>query len=310
MNMRLTCLAGGVGAARFLQGLVRIVPPRNLTIVVNTGDDFQFCKLHVSPDLDIVMYTLVGIVDEGKGWGIRGDTFNTLEMLANYGCETWFRLGDKDFATSIYRTSLLAQGLTLSEVTDKLCRLLGLEVKIIPMTNHTVETKVQTAFGTIGFQEYLVKRKAEPRVLDVFLGGAEEAEPAPGILEAIHDSDGVIICPSNPIVSIGTILTVREVKEAISKTRAKVLSISPIVGGAPIKGPADKLMRAKGVEVSAYGVAELYKDFLDIFIVDNLDRDLKSQIEGLGVKVIISSTIMKDLDDKVRLAELCLRAIG
>ncbi len=305
----ITTLAGGVGAARFLQGLIKIVPEKEVTAIVNTGDDIQLYGLHVSPDLDIIMYTLAGIVDEKKGWGIRGDTFHCLELLQGYGYETWFKLGDRDLATHIHRTLLLKGGLSLSEATGKLCRSLGLEVKLLPMTNDEFETHIRIDKGTIHFQEYLVKRGAQDEVVDVVFKGAERAQPAPGVIDSILDAGTIILCPSNPIVSIGTILSVKEVRNVLRETRARVVAISPIVGGAPIKGPADKLMRGLGLEVSAYSVAYLYRDFLDVFIIDNMDQIEKKRIEELGLHVIATDTIMKSLPDKVKLAQMALKPV-
>ena len=306
----ITTLAGGVGAARFLQGLVRVVPPEEIVAIVNTADDIEFYGLHISPDVDIVTYTLAGIVDQEKGWGIHEDTFNCLEMLRQYGYDTWFMLGDKDLATHIHRTILLKKGLKLSEVTENIRKALGVKVKIIPMTNDKVQTKIVTNVGEMHFQEYLVKRKAQDPVLDVKFEGIEKAEPAPGVIESILNADGIIICPSNPIVSIGPILSVKGVKEAIKKTEAKIVAISPIVGGAPIKGPADKLMRGLGIEVSAVGVAKVYKDIIDVLIIDNVDKDLKSRIEELGIKVYITNTIMRTLENKIKLAKEALNCLN
>jgi len=302
----ITALAGGVGAAKFLQGLVRIVPENGVTVIVNTGDDIELYGLHISPDLDIVMYTLVGIVDEEKGWGILGDTFLCLETLRKYGHDTWFNLGDRDLATHIYRTHLLKSGLSLSEVTGRLCQALGLGVKILPMTNDRFATKIVTDKGTMHFQEYLVKRGARDRVVNVVFERAEEAQPAPGVVDSILESDVIVVCPSNPIVSIGTILSVKNVRTALKETKAKVVAISPIIGGRPIKGPADKLMQGLGLEVSAYSVAKLYQDFLDAFIIDRVDETEKEHIESLGVQVIVTNTIMKTLENKVQLAKVVL----
>jgi len=305
----ITALAGGVGAARFLQGLVKVVPEKKITVIVNTGDDIELYGLHISPDLDIVMYTLAGIVDEEKGWGIQGDTFCCLGMLQKYGLEMWFNLGDKDFATHIYRTHLLKNELSLSEATEKLCQRLGLEVRIIPMTNNKFETKIVTPKGTLHFQEYLVKRQAKDEVNDVVFEGSKTAQPAPGVVDSILDAETIIICPSNPIVSIGTILSVEGVKSALEKTEAKVVGISPIVGGFPIKGPADRLMRGLGLEVSAYGVAGVYRTFLDTFVIDQVDQAEKGRIEELGLNVVTTNTIMRDLKDKVQLARVTLRSV-
>jgi len=306
----ITALAGGVGAARFLQGLVKVVPEEEITVIVNTGDDIELYGLHISPDLDIVMYTLASIVDEEKGWGIRGDTFHCLDMLRKYGHETWFNLGDKDFATHIYRTHLLRSGLPLSKVTKTLCQKLGLKVKILPMTDDKFETKIVTPKGAMHFQEYLVKRKAQDEVIDVLFERAKEAKPAPGVVDSILNAEAVIVCPSNPIVSIGTILSLNDIKKAVEETRAKVAAVSPIVGGSPVKGPADKLMRGLGLDVSACAVADLYRGFLDAFVIDQADRTQKEQIEKLGLHVVVTDTIMKSLDDKIRLAKVTLGSVG
>jgi LPPG:FO 2-phospho-L-lactate transferase len=307
---KVTCLAGGVGAAKFLQGLVRVMPQENITVIVNTGDDVELYGLHVSPDPDIIMYTLAGIVDEEKGWGIRGDNFNCLDMIREYGLASWFKLGDKDLATHIYRTQLLRSGHSLSQVTEKLCKILGLKVRILPMSNERVSTKIITDAGEMHFEEYLVKRGAEDKVLNVSFEGSEFAHPAPGVVESILEADGVILCPSNPIVSIGPILAVKDVREALKNTTAKIVAISPIVGGATIKGPADKLMRGVGIDVSAYSVALLYRDFLDAFILDEVDRKEKEKVEGLGVRAVTAKTIMQSSEDKVDLAKLVLEALA
>ena len=310
MNENLiTVLAGGVGAARFLQGLVKIMPPEKVTVIVNTGDDIELYGLHISPDIDIIAYTLAGIVDEEKGWGIRGDTFNCLETLSKYGHKTWFKLGDRDLATHIQRTNLLKSGFTLSEATAEICQRLGVIPKILPMTNDKFETRIVTDKGTMHFQEYLVKRGAQDRVNGVLFNGAEKAKPAPEALESILNADSIIICPSNPIVSIGTILAVKGVKNALKQTEANVVAVSPIVGGRPIKGPADKLMHGLGLEVSAYSVAKLYCEFLDVFVIDQVDRREKKRIEGLGLNVVATNTIMKNLEDKVHLARVTLKAV-
>jgi len=304
----ITALAGGVGAARFLQGLVRVVPENEVTVIVNTGDDIELYGLHISPDLDIVMYTLAGIVDEEKGWGIRDDTFHFLETVRKYDYETWFNLGDRDLATHVHRTNLLKSGLPLSEVTSRLCQAFELKVKILPMTNNRFTTRIVTDKGVMHFQEYLVKRSAQDKVLKVVFEGSEEAQPAPGVVKSILDSDVVVVCPSNPIVSIGTILSMKDVRTALKETKAKVIAISPIVGGHPIKGPADKLMQGLGLEVSAYSVAKLYQDFLDVFIIDRVDKAEKKRIErDLGLRVIETNTIMKTIEDKVQLAQVVLK---
>jgi LPPG:FO 2-phospho-L-lactate transferase len=302
----ITALAGGVGAARFLTRLIRLVRQEDLTVIVNTGDDVDLFGLHISPDVDIVTYTLAGIINEEKGWGIKDDTFECLTMLKRFGETDWFNLGDRDFATSILRTNMLKKGASLSQVSVKVSRDLGLKLKILPMTDDKFATHVQVADGSIHFEEYMVKRAAHDQVLGVKFAGAETAKPAPGVVEAIMNSERVIICPSNPIVSIGTILSVSGVRDALRKTCAKKVAVSPIVAGAPIKGPADKLLSGLGVEVSAFGVAKLYADFLDGFVIDVADASEKSRIEALGLKVAVTETLMKDLSSKVALAQVVL----
>lgn len=304
----ITALAGGVGAARFLTGLVKLVNGKDLTIIVNTGDDIELFGLHISPDVDIVTYTLAGIVDEEKGWGIKGDTFRCLEELRKFSREAWFNLGDKDLATHMFRTALLKNGLTLSNVTAQISQALGLDVAILPMTDDKFETRIMTANGSIHFEDYLVKRGAKDRVLDVEFLGAESANPASGVVESIMDAKLVVICPSNPIVSIGTILAVKGVRDAIRRTEAKKVAVSPIISGAPVKGPADKLLRGLGHEVSAYSVAKLYSDFLNTFILDLSDSAEKDKIEKLGIEVKVTNTIMKSLEDKIQLARTVLES--
>jgi LPPG:FO 2-phospho-L-lactate transferase len=302
----ITALAGGVGAARFLSGLVRLVEGEDLSVIVNTGDDIELFGLHISPDVDIIMYTLAGIVDEEKGWGIKGDTFRCLETLKKFGGKTWFNLGDKDLATHMFRTALLKNDFKLSEVTAQISHALGLKVTILPMTEDKFETRIVTASGSLHFQEYLIKRGAKEEVLDVEFIGVESAKPAVGVIESIMKSQLVVICPSNPVVSIGTILAVKGVRDALRFTNAKKVAVSPIVAGAPIKGPADKLLRGLGMEVSAYSVAKLYSDFLDAFILDTADSADKNRIEKLKIEVKVTNTIMKSLEDKIDLARTVL----
>ncbi|UCH32806.1 MAG: 2-phospho-L-lactate transferase [Candidatus Bathyarchaeota archaeon] len=304
----MACLAGGVGAAKFLQGLIRILPQENLTVIVNTSDDIRLYGLHVSPDPDIIMYTLSGLVDEKKGWGIQNDSFNCLGMLQKYGCETWFKLGDRDLATHIYRTQLLEEGIPSEEISLKLCEALGVKARILPVTNQRVEAKIVTEAGKMHFEEYLVKRESRDKVLDVIIEGAESAHPSLGVIESLLEADGIIVCPSNPIVSIGPILAVGKIRETLKETEAKIVAVTPIVKGATIKGPADKLMKGLGMEVSPYSVALLYRDFLDVFFLDNEDKVEKRKIESLGVKVVTANTIMRSLKDKIKLAKLVLQS--
>jgi len=304
----ITALAGGVGAAKFLQGLIKAYPEKETTIIANTGDDIELYGLHISPDLDIVTYTLAGIVDEEKGWGVKNDTFHWLEMIQKYGYETWFKIGDKDLATHFYRTQLLKEGYSLTEVTSRLCSKLGLNIRILPMTDNRFQTKIVTDKGVMHFQEYMVKRGAQDKVTNVIFDGVEKAKSAPRVTDAILDAELIIICPSNPIVSIGPILSIKNVRKALKETKAKVVAISPIIRGAPLKGPADKLMRGLGLEVSAYSVANLYRDFIDTFIIDNMDCDEKGRIENLGLKVIATNTVMKTIQDKIRLAKTAIKS--
>ena len=302
----IVALAGGVGAARFLKGLTKLVKDEELSVVVNTGDDIELFGLHISPDVDIIAYTLAGIVDEEKGWGIRCDTFRCLETLKKRGLDTWFGLGDMDLATHIYRTNRLKQGFTLTQITSEICQSLGLKIKILPMTNDKFETKVTTKKGSMHFEEYFVREKAKDEIQGIDFVGATTANPSPEVLDTILDAETVVICPSNPIVSIGTILSVGGVRDALRRTNARVVGISPIVEGLPIKGPADKMFRCFGLEVSAFGVAKFYSDFLDDFVIDIKDKEEKNRIEKLGIEVKITNTVMKCLEDKVALAKIVL----
>ena len=303
-------LAGGVGAARFLQGVVQVVPQEQLTVIVNTGDDREFYGLHVSPDSDIVMYTLAGLVDEAHGWGIRNDTYATMQQLTAYGNEDWFMLGDRDIATHIHRTNLLRQGKLLSEVADDLRTQLGLMLRVLPMSNQPIATHIQTPVGLLHFQEYMVKRRCSDEVQGVVFVGAEQARPAPGVIDAIKQADAILIAPSNPIVSIGSILAVPGIHDALHETSGMIVAVSPIVGGAPIKGPADKLMSGLGMNISAVGVARCYRDFLDVMVIDEQDAQLASEIEDLGIPTTVTNTIMRDDVTKAALARHVLQAAG
>ncbi len=275
-------------------------------IIGNVGDDTTVYGLHVSPDLDIVTYTLAGLVDASKGWGFRGDTFHCQALLRRYGFETWFNLGDRDLATHIYRTEELQKGKRLSSVTADLVSRLGLRVKLLPASDDSLQTYVLSGKRKMHFQEYMVKLKTRPRVQGVFFRGAESAKPAKQVEASIAQADGIIVSPSNPIVSIGAILAVRGIKSALRKTKARVVGISPIVGGKTVKGPADKLMKALGVKPSALGVAEFYSAFLETLIIDRVDKELAPDIETLGIKAIVTNTLMRTMADKVRLAKIAV----
>jgi LPPG:FO 2-phospho-L-lactate transferase len=299
----ITVLAGGVGAAKFLQGLVEVVDPQELIIIGNTGDDIDLHGLHISPDLDIVTYTLAGLHHADQGWGLRGDTFHALEMLGRYGHATWFNLGDYDLATHIHRSDRLRHGWPLSAITDEIRRALDVVPRILPMTDQRVETKIVTDEGVLHFQEYLVQRRTEPAVQGVIYEGIEVATPAPGVCEAIQNADGIIIPPSNPIVSIGTILAVPGVQQALGARRARVVAVSPIVQGATLKGPADKLLVASGYEASGLGVAQYYGALLDAFVLDRLDQALEESVRRLDIGVRILNTIMSGPAERCALAK-------
>jgi len=303
-------LAGGVGAARFLQGVVQVVPQEEVTVIANTGDDREFYGLHVSPDVDIVMYTLAGLVNESQGWGIRDDTYHSMQQLTAYGHADWFQLGDRDLATHIHRTQLLRQGKTLSEAIDDLRHRLGLQIRILPMSDQAVQTHVQTPAGLLHFEEYFVKRQCSDPVQDVTFVGVDSARPAPGVLDAIKQAEAILLAPSNPIVSIGSILAVPGIHDALHEASGMVVAVSPIVGGAPIKGPADKLMRGLHMEVSAVGVARYYRDFLDVMVIDQQDAHLLPEIEDLGIPATATDTIMRDTTAKKALARTVLSAAG
>ena len=303
-------LAGGVGAARFLQGVVQVVPQERITVIANTGDDQVYYGLNISPDTDIVLYTLAGLVDEKNGWGIRNDTYQTMQQLTAYGNEDWFLLGDRDLATHIHRTNQLRQGKTLSEITEGLRKSLGLGLRVLPMSNDPIATHIQTPDGLIHFEEYLIKRRSADEVQNVVFVGAEKAKPAPGVITAIKEAEAILIAPSNPIVSIGSILAVPGIHDALHEASGMIVAVSPIVGGAPIKGPADKLMRGLGIEVSAVGVTRRYRDFLDFMVIDQQDAGRAGEIEDLGIPCIVTDTIMRDDESKAALARVVLQAAG
>ncbi len=301
-------LAGGVGAARFLRGLVRAVPADAVTAVVNTGDDAVFYGLHVSPDLDIVTYTLAGLVDEERGWGLAGDGFAAIEALGRLGHETWFRLGDRDLATCLHRTSRLRDGTGLASVTDEIRRALGVATRILPMSEDPAPTMVELSGGRrVHFEEYLVRDGAPSDVEAVDLGAARRARPAPGVCDALREARTIVVCPSNPVVSIAPIVAVPGVREAIRASGAPVVAVSPIVGGAPLKGPADRMLRAIGAEVSARGVAWLYRDLAGAFVLDARDADQVPDVEALGLRALAVDTIMRDAASAESLARAVLR---
>lgn len=307
--MKITALAGGVGASKLLDGLKRALPPEALTVIINTGDDIELFGLYIAPDLDIVTYTLAGSVNPATGWGLAYDTFNCLETLLRYDeSERWFNLGDRDLATHIFRTAQLRAGHTLAAVTERIRTRLGVAARLLPMTDAHTPTTVITEAGAMHFQEYLVKRRAEPRIKSLRFENIAAASPAPGVAEAILQADAIIICPSNPLISIGPILAVPGLRELLRETPARIAAISPIVGGASLKGPTDRMLAELGMEVSAAQVARLYADFLDVFILDRRDEAERAAIEQLALQVIVTDTVMSGPAEKLLLAQATLAA--
>lgn len=301
-------LTGGTGGAKFVQGLEQVVPATQITTVVNTGDDLVWWGLHVSPDLDSITYAIAGLLSRERGWGVEGDTFHCLQVIGRLGAPAWFQLGDRDLAVHLMRTQLLAQGKTLTEATEVITRGLGIASRVLPMTDAAVETRVMTPNGELSFQEYFVREHWQPEVIGVRFFGSEMARPAAGVLEAIHKADAVLIAPSNPITSIGPILAMPGIREALRHTPAPVAAVSPIVGGAAVSGPAGKLMQSQGLSVSVEGVARAYADFLDALIVDEKDAGGASGVESLGIVVSATKTIMQSSSDKAALAQAALAA--
>lgn len=301
--MEVTALAGGVGGSKLLVGLQEAQQQGELSAVVNTADDTAIYGVHVSPDVDIVTYWLAGLADTERGWGLKGDTFNAVAGLARLGVETWFGLGDADLGTCLFRTARMADGATLSSVTDQIRRACGVTTRILPMSDEPVRTRIVCEDGrTLEFQDYFVKERQAPPVKEVRFAGITDAKPAPGVVEAIHAADRVILCPSNPVVSIGPILALTGIREAL-REHPDVVAISPIVGGRPIKGPADKLLHVLKADVSASGVARLYADFCNTFIVDTTDREELRWVQDLGMRAVALDTIMSDRAKSLRVAQ-------
>ncbi|HTM07056.1 MAG TPA: 2-phospho-L-lactate transferase [Verrucomicrobiae bacterium] len=298
----LAVLTGGTGGAKLLEGLNLETNAEELAIVCNTGDDLVLHGLYISPDLDTIAYTLAGVADTDRGWGVRDDSFAALEWLGKYGESDWFKLGDRDLSRHIVRTRLLREGASLSQVTERLSAALGVRSKLLPMSDDRVETRIGTADDEISFQEYFVRHRWVLPVNRVAYNGAEKSRPAPGVLEAIGEAAAVILCPSNPVTSIGPILAVPGIRNALKQTRKPVFAVSPIIAGAPVSGPADKLMRAVGFEPSVVGVAKAYADFADVLVLAPEDRNWRTRIEALGVKTVELPIRMNRLEDKRALA--------
>ncbi|HMD31012.1 MAG TPA: 2-phospho-L-lactate transferase [Candidatus Acidoferrales bacterium] len=300
--MKITALAGGVGASKLLLGLARSMDPRDLTVIVNTGDDIVLHGLYICPDLDIVTYTLAGSVNPQTGWGLAGDTFHTLKALARYSRKQWFNLGDRDLATHIHRTALLAGGKKLAEIADSIRRDWGVASTILPATEHPIPTTIVTDAGEMHFQEYLVKHRAEPPILDIRFEGIESSAPAPGVLEALRGADGILICPSNPLISIGPILAVPGVRETMWSRRERSIAVSPLVGGKSLKGPSDKMLAECLVDPTSCGVAMLYEDVASVMVLDPSDSGLCPDVVKQGVRPVLLPSVMHTEADKDRLA--------
>lgn len=298
----IVALAGGVGGAKLVLGLAHARPPEDVAAVVNTADDLTLYGLHVSPDLDTVMYTLAGLADPVQGWGVASDSANALEMLGRYGSPAWFRLGDRDLGTHLLRRELLDQGKTLTEVTSILCRGLGIRSAVLPMTDDPVRTRVLTPEGELEFQDYFVARKGAVRITGLRFAGIEKARPTPQVLQALGRARAVVFCPSNPLVSLGPILALPSVAGALRASPGPKAAVSPIVGGKALKGPAAKMMRELGERPSAASVARRYVDLLDAFVLDEVDREEAGTIEKMGLRVLVTNTVMNTLEDKTRLA--------
>ena len=299
-------LTGGTGGAKFVEGLRQVAPSEELTFIVNTGDDLEWWGLYISPDLDSITYALAGLLSRERGWGVKGDTFFCLQAMGELAEPIWFHVGDRDLAVHLLRSKMLAQGKTLTEVTTEICRKLGVQARILPMSNSRVETRVNTPVGELHFQEYFVQRWFQDPVKSVRFAGATEAEPAPGVIESILSASSVILAPSNPVTSIGPILAVPGIREALRQTSATVAAVSPIVGDAAVSGPAGILMAAQGLPVSIAGVIQTYEDILDLLIADLRDTQAARRLNRPGLRVHCTNTIMKTADDKAKLARTVL----
>ena len=300
--MKVCALAGGVGGAKLAAGLQEVLPPGDLTVLVNTADDFDLWGLRICPDLDTVMYTLAGISNPQTGWGLAGESFNALNMLARYGEDTWFKLGDHDLATHVLRTARLRAGATLTTITDALSASLGVQSVILPMSDEKVSTVLKTPAGLLEFQEYFVRRGQRDEVLGVELRGIEEARPTDAVLEALVAADMVVFCPSNPVVSLGPILALAGMREVLAASSAPKVAVSPIVGGRALKGPADRMLASLGHEVSAAGVAAMYEGLVDGMVVDRVDGGERAGIEALRMRALVTDSVMRSVADRARLA--------
>jgi LPPG:FO 2-phospho-L-lactate transferase len=299
-------LSGGTGGAKFVDGIQHVIPQEELTIIVNTGDDHEWWGLYVSPDVDSITYVLAAMLSRERGWGVRGDTFHCLQAMKDLGEPTWFSVGDRDLATHLLRTKFLSGARALSQATAIIAEKLGVRAKILPMSDMRVEARIETPVGDLSFEEYFVQRWYQDPVKSVRFAGASDAEPAPGVLGAIAQAQAVIIAPSNPVTSIGPILAVPGIREALAKTSAKVIAVSPIIGNAAVSGPAGTLMKAVGLDVSIAGIAEAYSDFLDVLIADESDAAAAQKLTSSNLEVRCTGIMMKSSDDRARLARTAL----
>ena len=313
----LAALAGGIGAARFLRGLVQVVPPEDVTVVVNTGDDDWFHGLLVCPDLDSVTYTLAGAENPETGWGLAGETFATMDALERFGAPTWFRLGDRDLATHLYRTQRLREGgASLSEVAAELAAAWDVRARLVPMSDDPVATRIDArvpdrpGITELHMEEWFVQHRAEPPVVAVRFDGATTAAPAPGVLAALDAAETILVCPSNPVISIGPILAVPGIRDVLVRRRDRVVGVSPIIAGAPVKGPADRLMGPLGIEVSCVGVAHAYADFCGTLVIDAGDAHRAAEVEAQGVRAVVADTLMRDARVAAALARHTLDAVA
>ncbi|HVP55839.1 MAG TPA: 2-phospho-L-lactate transferase [Candidatus Eisenbacteria bacterium] len=302
-------LSGGTGGAKFVDGLRQVVSPQELTIIVNTGDDMEWWNLYVSPDLDSITYVLAGLLSKERGWGVKGDTFFCLQAMGQLGQPIWFQVGDRDLAVHLLRTRLLSKGKTLTEATLEIAAKLGVQATILPMSDSRVETRVMTPIGELSFEEYFVQRWYQDPVESVRFAGAAEAQPAPGVIDAIMSASVVLLAPSNPVTSIGPILAVPGIREALKQTPAPVVAVTPIVAGAAVSGPTGVLMAAQGLPVSLAGVAQAYQDFLDILIADRRDAQAAEELKRSALRVYCAPTIMKTSEDKAQLARAVLSVV-
>jgi len=303
-------LSGGTGGAKFVDGLKQVMPAEEITVVVNTGDDLLWWGLYVSPDIDSITYVLSGMLSRERGWGVKNDTFLCLQAMGQLGEPTWFHTGDRDLAMHLLRSRLLAEGKTLSEATAVISEKLGVRARVLPMSDSRVETRVDTPVGELSFEEYFVQRWYQDPVNSVRFAGASDAEPAPGVLAAIESADAVIIAPSNPITSIGPILAVPGIRDALLRTRGKIAAISPIVGNAPVAGPAGILMAAQGLPCSIVGVAHAYEDLIDILVCDTRDIRAAQLLRENGLDVECTQTVMRSAEDKATLAREVLSLVA